>query len=82
MVVPLPGCGFEIDRAAMQLDEALDERQAETGPRLRPRIAALELLEDARLVLARHADAGIGDDERDAAAFAIGRQGHGRRPRG
>src|ERR1700691_1900312 len=62
----------------MQLDEALDERQAEARPRLpRLRIAALELLEDARLVLARHADAGIGDDERHALALAIGGERHG-----
>ena len=77
-MVPLPGREFELDRAAVQLDEALDQRQAEARPRLaRVRAAALELLEDARLILARHADAGIGDDERDAAALAIGRERHG-----
>ena len=41
----------------------------------RLRIAALEFLEDARLVLARHADAGIGDDERDALAARAVRRG-------
>ena len=49
----------------MQLDDALDQRQAEAGagaPRLGP-ARALELLEDALVVFRRDADAGVGDGE-------------------
>ena len=45
---------LQLDDAAMQLDEALDQGQAEPGAGLpRLRIAALEFLEDACLVFAR-----------------------------
>jgi hypothetical protein len=43
----------------VQLDQALDERQAETGPRL-PH-ATLELFENAGLIGERDPDTGIGD---------------------
>src|SRR5579883_3610090 len=62
----------------MQLDEALDEGEAEPRPRLpRLRIAALEFLEDARLVLARDADAIVGDDERHLLGLAAGGEADG-----
>src|SRR5277367_2462858 len=64
--------GFHLDAAAMQLDEALDQRQAKPGAGLpRLRVAALELLEDAGLLLARDAGAVIGDDERDIVTLAM-----------
>src|SRR5215470_3382412 len=64
------GARSEFHSTAVKLDEALDQRQSESGPRLpRERTAALELLEDAHLVLMRHADPGIDHGERN---FSLG----------
>jgi thioredoxin reductase (NADPH) len=55
------GFGFDRHRAAVQLDQALDQRQTEAGARFAGlRVAALELLEHAFLVHRRNADAGVG----------------------
>src|SRR5579862_3094114 len=60
------GAGVRVDRhrAAMQFDQALDERQAEPGAGFAGlRVAALEFIENPLLVAGRDAGPGIGDGE-------------------
>ena len=45
----------------MQLDQALDQRQAETGPRLLH--ATLELFKNPGLIRKRDPDTGVGDGQ-------------------
>src|SRR3546814_13692044 len=69
--------GVELDPAAMQLDQAFREGEAEPRPRFaRMRIAALEFLEDARAILRHDADAGVADDEVQLVAELLGRAGN------
>ena len=66
----------------MQLDQPLDQRQAQSGPRLAAAAAALEALEDPVLVGFRDAHAGIGDRQLDAILPAPCADGHASTLRG
>jgi hypothetical protein len=60
----LAGCALDPHRAAVQLDEALGERQAEAGAFRLPQVVAAglaEFLEDERLLVGGDADAGVDD---------------------
>ena len=72
--VPRPGSDFERHGAAVQLDQALDDRQAEAGAAMLGALAAaLEALEHALLLLLRDADALVLDRERHHAGLAPAR---------
>ena len=63
-VAPLPGVALEPHPAAHQRHEARGDRQAEAGAAELPRRSILGLregVEDRLLLLARDADAGVGD---------------------
>jgi hypothetical protein len=58
---------LEIDRPAVEVDERLDDRQAETGSRLRARpLTPVEALEDARPLARRHPATVVGHRDRQA----------------
>src|SRR5581483_5496560 len=63
------------DGPAVQLDEPLDEAQAEPGPFDPPRAVGAdlaELLEDRRLILRRDPDPGVADGDLERAVVACG----------
>src|SRR3954452_25050731 len=64
----------DLDPAAVEFDEALDQGQAEAGAGLAGLgIGALEAAEDTLLIAGRDADAGIGHRQDEGAADAFGR---------
>ena len=70
MVVPRPAAEFDRDGSAMQIDQALDQRQAEPGTRSRR--AAFELFEHPGLIGRRNADPAIGNGQQQLALAAFG----------
>ena len=67
-VEPLPGLALDADVAAHHLAEAAADDEAEAGPAVAPRGGGVGLgegLEEPRLLLGRHADAGVADAEDD-----------------
>ena len=67
-LVPLPGCRFQLDLAAVRLDELAGQRQAEAERRLAAgrRADAVEAGEHLLLVLDRDPRAVVGDGDIDA----------------
>ena len=65
---PLAGFAADRDRPAALLDDPVDHRQAEAGS-LSEFLSGEERLEDQRARALVHADAGIGDGERDVGAW-------------
>src|SRR5215217_3006702 len=71
---PLPHFRMKLDRAAMRLDELAGERQAEADRGLAVHafgLAAVEAIEDARLVGGRNAAAIVRDDDPRLAILAV-----------
>src|SRR5579859_5536950 len=76
----LPRAALDADAAAVELDEPLDDRQAETGAVVLARVGAARLEErvaEPREVVGRDADAGVLDREQDVLAVLIGADRHG-----
>src|SRR6185312_5220071 len=70
-----PECAVDRECAAMELDQALDEGQAEAAALVaagEPVVDLAEACERDSDVFGRHADAGIGDDDGDVAAAPLG----------
>ena len=81
---PLPGLGLQLDLAAVRLDQAAGQGEAEPRAGLVHRRVAdlVELLEHPLLVLPRDAGAGVDDRQVHVAADAPGRRRRSARPRG
>ena len=69
--VPDAGRALGVDRAAVVLDDAVDERQPQPGADAVARLGGEERIEDARQVLGADAGAGVGD--RDAHQLVLDR---------